>query len=101
MLVEFYVAARLGRVWLRLHPALKQRLGDAPDVCLIAAVNREINPAALCRAQEFAVRVWWRTAMELKFPQVPGGSNSCSCSMVSDLAIGASIRDSSGKGLRY
>ena len=63
MLVEFYVAARLGRVWLRLHPALKQRLGDAPDVCLIAAVNREINPAALWRAQEFAVRVWWRTAM--------------------------------------
>jgi hypothetical protein len=63
MLVEFYLAARLGWVWLRLHPALKQRLGDAPDVCLIAAVNREINPAVLWRAQEFAVRVWWRAAM--------------------------------------
>ena len=63
MLVEFYLAARLGRVWLRLHPGLKQRLGDCPDACMMAAVDRDINPALLWRAQEFAVRVWWRTAM--------------------------------------
>ena len=63
MLVEFYLAAHLGRVWLRLHPALKQRLGDGPNVCMTAAVDREINPASLWRAQEFAVRVWWRAAM--------------------------------------
>jgi hypothetical protein len=65
MLVEFYLAAGLGRVWLRVHPALRQHLGDGPDACLMAAVNREIPPAMLWRAQEFAVRVWWRTAMAL------------------------------------
>jgi len=63
MLVEFYLAAQLGRIWLRLHPALKQRVGDGPDLCLRAAKDREINPALLWRAQEFAVRVWWRAAM--------------------------------------
>jgi hypothetical protein len=63
MLVEFYLAAGLGRVWLRLHPALRRHLGSGPDACLMAAVNREIPPAVLWRAQEFAVRVWWRTAM--------------------------------------
>jgi hypothetical protein len=63
MLVEFYLAAGLGRVWLRLNPALRQTLGNGPDACLMAAVNREIPPALLWRAQEFAVRVWWRTAM--------------------------------------
>jgi hypothetical protein len=63
MLVEFFLAARLGRVWLRLHPAAKQDWGDGPDDCLMAAKDRDINPALLWRAQEFAVRVWWRTAM--------------------------------------
>lgn len=63
MLVEFYLAAQLGRIWLRLHPALKQRQGDAPEVCLMAARDREISPAMLWRAQEFAVRVWSRAAM--------------------------------------
>jgi hypothetical protein len=63
MLVEFYLAAQLGRIWLRLHPSLKQRIGDGPDLCLMAAKDREINPMMLWRAQEFAVRVWWRAAM--------------------------------------
>jgi hypothetical protein len=73
MLVEFYLAAQLGRIWLRLHPALKQRLGDGPEVCLRAARDREISPAMLWRAQEFAVRVWWRSAMAsmvMLFPTV-------------------------------
>ncbi len=63
MLVEFYLAAQLGRIWLRLHRSLKQRIGDGPDLCLMAAKDREINPMMLWRAQEFAVRVWWRVAM--------------------------------------
>ena len=29
MLIEYYLASRLGEVWLRLHPALKARIGQA------------------------------------------------------------------------
>jgi hypothetical protein len=71
MLVEFYLAAQLGRIWLRLHPALKQSWGDGPDVCLMAAADRGINPAPLWRAQEFAVRGWWRAAMASMVMFVP------------------------------
>jgi hypothetical protein len=63
MLVEYYLASRLGRVWLRLHPGLKVRIGDGPDLCLTAAKDRQIQPAQLWRAQEFAVRIWWRAGM--------------------------------------
>ncbi|HUB40556.1 MAG TPA: hypothetical protein VMA72_17045 [Streptosporangiaceae bacterium] len=63
MLAEFYLAAQLGRIWLRLHPALSRSWGDGPELCLMAAADRTISPARLWRAQEFSVRVWWRAAM--------------------------------------
>jgi hypothetical protein len=63
MLIDYYIAGRLGQLWLGMHPALKARIGDSPALCLKAARDRQIQPALLLRAQEFAKRVWWRAGM--------------------------------------
>lgn len=63
MLVEYYLASRLGQLWLRLRPGLRARIGDGPGLCRLAATDRQIGPADLLKAQLFAKQVWWRAAM--------------------------------------
>jgi hypothetical protein len=63
MLVEFWLADRLGRAWLRLRPSLQPTLSELPGECLRVARGERLSARRLWRAQDFAVRVWWRTGM--------------------------------------
>jgi hypothetical protein len=63
MQAEFWLADWFGRAWLRLRPSLRPRLADLPEECARVARGEQLSAARLWRAQDFAVRVWWRTAM--------------------------------------
>ena len=73
MLIDYYLASRLGRLWLRLHPALNASIGDGPDLCLTVAQDRQIQPAHLFQAQAFAARVWWRAGLVAVVLVIPVG----------------------------
>jgi hypothetical protein len=62
-MVEYWLASRLGHLWLTLHKSLQSPLGDLPDECARIAHGQMLSAARLCRVQAFAARVWWRTAM--------------------------------------
>jgi hypothetical protein len=63
MQAEFWLADWFGRAWLRLHPSLRPRLADLPEECARVARGEQLSADRLWRAQDFAVRVWWRVAM--------------------------------------
>ena len=63
MLVEYWLADRFGRVWLRWHGSLRPVLGDLPGECARVARGEPLPAGRLWRAQDFAVRVWWRFGM--------------------------------------
>jgi len=63
MQAEFWLADWFGRAWLRLHPSLRPRLADLPEECARVARGEQLSADRLWRAQDFAVRVWWRAAM--------------------------------------
>ena len=64
-MIEYWLAAHLGRTWLRIHPGLQSRLGHLPQRCAAVARGEQIPAAELWQVQDFAVRVWWRLAMAL------------------------------------
>jgi len=63
VLVDYWLADRLGRAWLRLHKGLRPRLGAMPGECALVARGEPLAASRLFRAQDFAVRVWWRFGM--------------------------------------
>lgn len=71
MLIQYYLAAQLGTVWFRLHPGLRSRVGDRPDLCRKAATDRQVAAIDLWKAQVFAISVWWRTAIAVSFLDLP------------------------------
>jgi hypothetical protein len=77
MLMQYWMAARLGRVWLRVHKGLRARLSELPDDCALVASGQQLPAARLCRVQSFAARVWWRAGMAaalLLFPVIGLGA---------------------------
>lgn len=62
MLVDYWFAGQLGRVWLCIRRGLHLRLvnAEAPGLCKIVARGARLHAASLWRVQDFAVRVWWR-----------------------------------------
>lgn len=75
--MEYWLANRLGRVWLRLHKGLQPGLGAAPGECVMVARREPLAAERLWRAQDFAVRVWWRFGMViflLIFPLIAVGA---------------------------
>jgi DNA-binding transcriptional LysR family regulator len=60
MLVDYWLVARIGRVWLRTKPGLRDDLRDLPSACQSMARGDRLPAALTWRAEEFAVRVWFR-----------------------------------------
>lgn len=73
VLVDFGLAAWFGRAWLRLHGSLRPALGDLPGECSLVARGEQLPAGRLWRAQDFAVRVWWRFAMVMWLLAFPFG----------------------------
>ena len=71
MMLDYWVAARLGKVWLRLRPGPGTALAGAPAVADSVARGEQVPAGQLLRAQEFGNRVWWRfgfCSLLLNFP---------------------------------
>jgi hypothetical protein len=59
-LVDYWLVARIGRVWLRTRPGIRDDLGDLPSACQLIASGGQLPAALTWRAEEFALRVWFR-----------------------------------------
>ena len=62
-MVDYWLAGRFGRAWLGLHEGLRPALGEMPGECALVARGQPLAAGRLFRAQDFAVRVWWRFGM--------------------------------------
>ena len=62
-MVDYWLAGHFGRAWLRLHQGLRPALGEMPGECALVARGQPLAAGRLFRAQDFAVRVWWRFGM--------------------------------------
>jgi len=65
MMVEYWVAGKLGQVWLHVHGSLRPEIGDLPGECARVARGEQLPAGRLWLAQDFAVRVWWRFGMAM------------------------------------
>jgi hypothetical protein len=65
LLVDFWLAAKVGEKWLRLHAGLRPALGQLPGECALLAHGEQFAAGRLLRAQRFASRAWWRAGMAL------------------------------------
>jgi hypothetical protein len=63
MVINFWLAARFGRIWLRLHKGLRPALGQMPGECMRVARGEPIAAGRVLQAEDFAVLVWWRAGM--------------------------------------
>jgi hypothetical protein len=63
VILQFWLADKLGRLWLGLHKGLRPRLGELPGDCALLARGAQFPAARLHRAERFAVSVWWRASM--------------------------------------
>ncbi len=71
MIVDYWLLARLGQVWLRIRPGLRPALGEMPAVCDAVARGEPVPAARLLRAQQFGFGVWWvfgLCALIMNFP---------------------------------
>ena len=79
-LIDYWLAAHLGRIWLRIHPGLRSRIGHLPCRCAAVARGEQLPAAELWEAQDFAVRLWWRCCMVLlALIGVGGGITAAVC----------------------
>ncbi len=65
MLLDYWLAAYLGRGWLRVRSGLRLRLVNAemPDLCVAVARRQALPAESLWGAEDFAVRVWARIGL--------------------------------------
>lgn len=59
MVINFWLAARFGRVWLRVRKGGVAAKGHMPDECMLVARGEPITAGRLLRAEDFAANVWW------------------------------------------
>jgi len=62
-MAEYWLASKIGQLWLSLHKSLRSSLGELRAECALVAGGQELAAGRLHRVQSFAARVWWRTAM--------------------------------------
>jgi len=65
VLVDYWLAACYGRIWLTARGVLRLRVvgTDLPDLCAQVARGESLSAYDLRRAQDFATDMWWRSAM--------------------------------------
>jgi hypothetical protein len=62
-MVDYWLADYFGRAWLRVHKGLAPGLGHLTGLCQAVARCEPLPAGQLWQAQDFAVRVWWRSGM--------------------------------------
>ena len=72
-MMEYWLADRFGRAWLRVHGSLRPLIGDLPEECARVARGETMPAGRLWLAQDFAARVWWRFGMAMCLLLLPGG----------------------------
>jgi len=73
VMMEYWLADRFGRAWLRFHGSLRPLLSDLPGECALVALGETMPAGRLWLAQDFAARVWWRFGMATCLLLLPGG----------------------------
>ena len=68
VLMDYWLAEWMGRMWLRARPSLRDSWSDMPSTCHALAVGEVVSAAETWRAQEFALRVWARFAIVVLLP---------------------------------
>jgi hypothetical protein len=63
MMIDYWLAGRLGQVWLTLHKRLRLTYGEMTGECAFVAGGGQLSARRLYQVQGFAVRVWWRAGM--------------------------------------
>ena len=58
MLVDYWLAGHLGKVWLRLRKSLRPEHGDLPALCESLAGGAILSARALYRVEDFAATIW-------------------------------------------
>lgn len=58
MLVDYWLAGHLGRVWLRLRKDRRKEDGDLPGLCASVARGATLPARTLWRVQDFAGMIW-------------------------------------------
>jgi hypothetical protein len=63
VLVDYWLAAHLGRVWLRLRKSMRRERGDLPLLCASVARGATLSARTLYRVVDFAATIWlWASA---------------------------------------
>ena len=70
MLINFWLAAHIGRVWLKVHKGLRAARGQMPDECLLIARGEPVSAGRLRDAEIFAAGAWYRAGMAACSPFV-------------------------------
>lgn len=93
MIVEYWLASYLGRAWLWLHKGLRPKLGELPALCVLVAHGNSLAAGQLWRAQDFAVRVWWRFGMVSVLAMLVIGviAKAAAHGPVLDVAVGVAV----------
>jgi len=91
VMVDYWLAAVFGKLWLRLHKGLRPSLAEMPGECDLLARGGVLSAGRLYRAQGFAARVWWRACMAaiiLVFPVIGLSAAVHSYGAATDVAVG-------------
>jgi hypothetical protein len=91
VMVEYWLASKLGQLWLTMHKGMRPRLGGLPGECALVARGQQLPAGRLYRAQAFAARVWWRASMItvlLLFPVIGAASALHVGRVGTDVAVG-------------
>jgi hypothetical protein len=59
-MIDYWLAGYFGQAWLWLSKGLRPLLGDLTGLCQAVARGEPLPAGQLWRAQDFAVRLWWR-----------------------------------------
>lgn len=62
-MINFWLAARIGRWWLRLRKGQAAAKHHMPDECLLVARGEPVTAMRLLGAENFAADVWWGAGM--------------------------------------
>ena len=92
-MIDYWLAGYFGQAWLWLRKGLRPLLGDLTGLCQAVARAEPIPAGQLWRAQDFAVRVWWRFGMVSVLAMLVIGviAKAAAHGPVLDVAVGVAV----------
>jgi hypothetical protein len=68
VLVDYWLAGHLGRLWLRLRKGMRSERGDLPGLCASVARGAMLPARTLSRVEDFAATIWlWTSVIPMVF----------------------------------